>query len=154
MPAPLIMSHSLLWRHIVLLTVGVYSSNHRVLYTIWISMTRRFQKTVGPSVCNTQVLSMNVIFFLNSVENWKNIYFLENIASFSCRGCQALSSDMRITILLLIMWEEQAFLCKYVIFRKFALKFMEDNFLKISLHVLVEDAKPFHLICDLLFYCL
>ena len=46
-----IMSHSLLWRHIVLLTVGVYSSNHKVLYTIGISMTRRFQKSVGPSVC-------------------------------------------------------------------------------------------------------
>ena len=47
----LFMSHSLLWRHIVLLTVGVYSSNHRVLYTIVISMTRRFKKSVGPSVC-------------------------------------------------------------------------------------------------------
>ena len=46
----IIMSHSLLWRHIVLLTVGVYSSNHRVLYTIGISMTRRFKKTVSPSV--------------------------------------------------------------------------------------------------------
>ena len=45
------MSHSLLWRHIVLLTVGVYSSKHRVLYTIGISMTKRFQKSVGPSVC-------------------------------------------------------------------------------------------------------
>ena len=45
------MSHSLLWRHIVLLTVDVYSSNHRVLYTIGISMTRRFQKSVGLSVC-------------------------------------------------------------------------------------------------------
>ena len=45
-----IMSHSLLWRHIVLLTVGVYSSNHRVLYTIGIRMTRRFQKSVGLSV--------------------------------------------------------------------------------------------------------
>ena len=44
------MSHSLLWRHIVLLTIGVYSSNHRVLYTIGISMTKRFQKSVGPSV--------------------------------------------------------------------------------------------------------
>ena len=44
------MSHSLLWRHIVLPTFGVYSSNHRVLYTIGISMTRRFQKSVGPSV--------------------------------------------------------------------------------------------------------
>ena len=46
----IIMSHSLLWRHIVLLTVGVYSSNHRVLYIIGISMTRRFKKSVGPSV--------------------------------------------------------------------------------------------------------
>ena len=45
-----IMSHSLLWRRIVLLTVGVYSSNHRVLYIIGISMTRRFKKSVGPSV--------------------------------------------------------------------------------------------------------
>ena len=45
-----IMSHSLLWRHIILLMVGVYSNNHRVLYTIGISMTRRFQKSVGPSV--------------------------------------------------------------------------------------------------------
>ena len=34
----------LLWRHTVLLTVGVYSSNHRVLYIIGISMTRRFKK--------------------------------------------------------------------------------------------------------------
>ena len=45
-----IMSHSLLWRHIVLLTVDVYSSNHAVLYNIGISMTRRFQKSVSPSV--------------------------------------------------------------------------------------------------------
>ena len=45
-----IVPHSLLWRHLVLLTVGVYSSKHRVLYTIGISMTRRFQKSVGPSV--------------------------------------------------------------------------------------------------------
>ena len=37
-------------RDIVLLTVGVYSSNHRVLYNIGISMTRRFKKSVGPSV--------------------------------------------------------------------------------------------------------
>ena len=48
------MSHSLLWRQIVLLTV--YSSNHRVLHTIVISMTTRFLKSVGPyvrpSVCN------------------------------------------------------------------------------------------------------
>ena len=46
----LIMSYSLLWRHIVFLTVGVYSSNLRVLYTIGISMTRRFKKSVGSSV--------------------------------------------------------------------------------------------------------
>ena len=45
------MSHTLLWRHIILLTVGVYSSNHGVLYTIEISMTRGFRKSVGPSVC-------------------------------------------------------------------------------------------------------
>ena len=44
----------LLWRHIVLLTVGAYSSNHRVLYTIGISMTRRFQKSVGPFVMLTK----------------------------------------------------------------------------------------------------
>ena len=55
--ASIIMSHSLLWRHIVLLTVGVYSSNHRVLYTIEISMTRRFQKSVGPSVCPSVTLT-------------------------------------------------------------------------------------------------
>ena len=52
------MSHSLLWRHIVLLTVGVYSSNHRLLYTIGISMTRRFQKSVGPSVRPSVCLSL------------------------------------------------------------------------------------------------
>ena len=47
----LVMSHSLLWRHIVLLPVGVYSSKHGVLYTIEISVTRRFKKkSVGPSV--------------------------------------------------------------------------------------------------------
>ena len=46
------MSHSLLWRYIVLLTVGVYSSNHRVLYIIGISLTRNFKKvrSVRPSV--------------------------------------------------------------------------------------------------------
>ena len=30
--------------------VGVYSSNHRELYTIEISMTRRFKKSAGPYV--------------------------------------------------------------------------------------------------------
>ena len=52
------MSRNLLWRHIALLTVGVYSSNYRVLYSIGISMTWRFQKSVGPSVrlsiCNAK----------------------------------------------------------------------------------------------------
>ena len=36
-------------------------------------------------------------------------YFSKNIASFSCRGCQTLSSDMRIIFLLSIMKEEWAF---------------------------------------------
>ena len=67
---------------------------------------------------------------------------------------QALSSDMRITILLLIMREKQEFLCKYLIFRKFDLKFLKNNILKISLHFLVENVKPYHMICELLFYCL
>ena len=55
-----IISHSLLQRHIVLLTVGVFSSNHRVLYTIGISMTKRFQKSVGPSVCPFVTLTKKV----------------------------------------------------------------------------------------------
>ena len=33
-------------------------------------------------------------------------YFFENIATFSCRGCQILSSDMQIIILLFIMKEK------------------------------------------------
>ena len=33
-------------------------------------------------------------------------YFFENIASFSCRGCQILSPDIRIIFLLSIMKEE------------------------------------------------
>ena len=40
-----IMFHNLLWRPIVMLTVGVFSSNHGVLY-----LTRRFQKSVDSSV--------------------------------------------------------------------------------------------------------
>ena len=54
----IIMSHSLLWRHIVLLMAGVYSSNHRVLYTIRISMTRRFKKSAGPPVRPSVCLSV------------------------------------------------------------------------------------------------
>ena len=44
------MSHSLLWRHVVLLTVGVYSSSviyHWNQYDEEISKKKR----VGPSVC-------------------------------------------------------------------------------------------------------
>ena len=98
---------------------------------------------------------------------------------------------MRITILLLIIREEQEFLCKYLIFRKFDLKMLKNNILKISLHFhstvyneggvgilfkhkffrkfalnflkniflkislrfLVKDGNPFHLKCELFFYC-
>ena len=37
-------------------------------------------------------------------------YFFENIALFSCRGCQTLLPDMRIIFLLSIM-KEYAFFC-------------------------------------------
>ena len=60
------MSHSLLWRHIVLLTVCVYSSNHRVLYTIGISMTRRFQISVGPSICKANKKKAYSSFIIGS----------------------------------------------------------------------------------------
>ena len=36
-------------------------------------------------------------------------FFFENIASISCRGCQTLSSDMQIIILLFIVKKEYAF---------------------------------------------
>ena len=36
----------------------------------------------------------------------KKFFFFENIASFSCRGCQTLSPDMRIIFLPSIMKEE------------------------------------------------
>ena len=52
---------------------------------------------------------------------------------------------MRITILLLIYREEQEFVCKYLIFQKFDLKCLKNNFLKISLCFLVENVKPFHM---------
>ena len=39
-----LMSHCLLWRHIVLLMTCDYSSNHGVLYIIVISVTRRIKK--------------------------------------------------------------------------------------------------------------
>ena len=45
-----------------------------------------------------------------------------------------------------------AVVSKNAIFRKLGLKFLKNYFLKISLYFLVEDAKPFHLICKLLFY--
>ena len=54
----------------------------------------------------------------------------KNIVLFSCTGRQALLSDMRFIILLLIMKEEQAFLYKYIIFRKLDLKFFKNIFEK------------------------
>ena len=42
---------------------------------------------------------------------------------------------------------------KNVIFGKFNLKCFKNNFLKRALHFLVMDAKPFHQICELLFFC-
>ena len=40
-------------------------------------------------------------------------------------------------------------------FSKIRSKIFEKYFfLKISPHFFVEDTKPFHLICELLFYCL
>ena len=80
-------------------------------------------------------------------------YFFDNNTSFSGRDRRALSYDMRIIVLLLIMREAQAFLCKDVLFAKFALKFWKNTFLKISRHFLVENARPFRLIRKLLFYC-
>ena len=72
---------------------------------------------------NTEVVSKNVIFRKFRLQ-LKNI-FLENIASFSCRGCQTLSSDMRIIILLLIMKKEQAFFVQMQIFSKIRSKIFE-----------------------------
>ena len=39
------------------------------------------------------------------------------------------------------------------IFSKISSEIFENIFLKISFHFLVEDGKPFHLICELFFYC-
>ena len=85
------MSHSLLWRHIVLLTGGVYSSNHRVLYTIGISMTRRYQKSVGLSVrlsvCNankkkhSSIIDSRKIIRISDERVWHPLQ--ENVAIFS-----------------------------------------------------------------------
>ena len=52
-------------------------------------------------------------------------YFFENIASFSCRGCQTLSSDMRIIFLLSIKKEEWAFLLALQTDRRTDLHFFE-----------------------------
>ena len=41
---------------------------------------------------------------------------------------------------------------KNAIFQKLGLKFFKNYFLKISHYFLAEEAKPFHLICKLLFY--
>ena len=39
--------------------------------------------------------------------------FFESITSFSCRGCETFSSDMRIIILLSVIKKEQAFSQRY-----------------------------------------
>ena len=81
------MSHSLLWRRIVLLTVCVYSSNHRVLYTIGISMTRTFQKSVGPSVCNVNkkayffIINSRIIIRISDARGWHPLQESEAIFS-------------------------------------------------------------------------
>ena len=87
----IIISHSLLWRHIVLLTVGVYSSNYRVLYTIGINMTRRFQKSVGLSVCpfvtltkktySSFIIDSRKIIFISGERVWHPLQ--EYVAIFS-----------------------------------------------------------------------
>ena len=94
---------------------------------------------------------MQNVIFRKTLSKIFEKYFFENTATFSCRGCQAHLSDMRTIILLLIMREEQTFLCKYVTFRKFILKFLKNIFSKISLHFLLEADKAFHLICDCYF---
>ena len=97
-----------------MLTVGVYSSNNRVLYIIGISMTRRFQKSVGPSVrlsvCNAnkkayssfiivsrKIIRMSCVRAYHPIQEneetfSKNIYFskiLERIFETfcTCRKC-------------------------------------------------------------------
>ena len=51
-----------------MLTVGVYSSNHRVLCTVGISMARRFQTSVGLLVCPFVTLTKKAYssFIINS----------------------------------------------------------------------------------------
>ena len=128
MSPTIIMYHSLLCRHIVLLTVGVYSSNHRVLYTIGVSMTRRFHKSVCPSVC---------LFVCNA--NKKAYSIIDSRKIIRISGERAYNP---------LQENEEIFSKKY--FSKIWSKF----FFLILLHFLVENFKPFHLICKLLFYCL
>ena len=84
------MSHSLLWRQIVLLTVCVYWSKHGVLYTIGISMAKRFQKSVGPFVTLTKLptsLLVSVeltVVHISGERDWHPLQ--ENEVIFSCRG--------------------------------------------------------------------
>ena len=84
-----IMSHSLLWRRIVLLTVGVYSSSHRVLYTIGISMTEISKKcrSVRPFVTLTKkayssfIIDSRKIILISDERVWHPLQ--ENVAIFS-----------------------------------------------------------------------
>ena len=86
-----IMSHSLLWRHIVLLMVGVYSSNQRVLCTIGISMTRRFKKSVGPSVC-LSICNANKKAYSFIIDGTKIIYISGERASHPLQENEAIFS--------------------------------------------------------------
>ena len=57
------------------------------------------------TINNEEWVSKMSTFFENSVKNKKKTYF-KNIASISCRECQALLADVRIIILLSITKEE------------------------------------------------
>ena len=73
-----------------MLMVGVYSSNHRVLYTIGISMTGRYQKSVGPSVCSfvtltrkaySSIIDSRKIFHISDERVWHPLQEKEAIFS-------------------------------------------------------------------------
>ena len=60
-------------------------------------------------IMKEQAFLLQIRIFLKIRSKIFEKYFFENIASFSCRGCQTLSPDMRIIFLLSIMKEEWAF---------------------------------------------
>ena len=66
-------------RDIVLLTVGVYSSNHGVLHAIGIRVMRRFQKSVDPSTrpfvtlakYAYSIMNSRIIIFIAGESKWQ-----------------------------------------------------------------------------------